>query len=195
MPRFSDNEKENIQQKLLVEGERLFVVHGLKKVTIDELVKTVNIAKATFYTFYESKEYLYLDIVQGIQKTIFIELDKLLDSNTDLSGKARVRQVFSQMTKLMMQFPILSHIDTATMDIIARKVSKERMMIFFQQNVDAAQSLYDHGVHFACEVKIASMIFQVLYRCFTNMQMGNPEEQAYAIGLMLDGIIDKIVID
>lgn len=195
MPRFSDAEKENIRKKLLVEGERLFVAHGLKKLTIDELVKAVNIAKATFYTFYESKEYLYLDIVQGIQKTIFTEMNKLLDSNAGLSGKTRVRQVFGQMTELMMKYPILSHIDPATMDIITRKLSKERMILFFQQNVDAAQSMYDHGVRFACEVRIASMIFQALYHCFINMQVGKPEEQAYAIGLMLDGIIDKIVID
>ena len=195
MPRFSDTEKENIQQKLLSEGERLFVAHGLKKVTIDELVEAVTIAKATFYTFYESKEYLYLDIVQGIQKVIFTELDHFLDNNADLPSKTRVKQVFSKMTELMAQFPILSQIDSATMDLVSRKVSKERIMAFYQQNMDAAQSLHDHGVCFVCEVKIASMIFQTLYRCFINMKTGSSEEQALAIGLMLDGVIDKIVAD
>jgi AcrR family transcriptional regulator len=193
MPRFSNTEKENIKRRLLVEGERLFVAHGLKKVTIDELAEAVNIAKATFYKFYEGKEYLYLDIVQGIQRSIFTELDKLLDSNADLPGKTRVRQVFEKMTELMMKFPILMQIDAATMDIIARKVSNERMMMYFQQNLDAARSLYEHGVRFACEVKIASIIFQALYQCFINIKTDNHEERALSITLMLDGIIDKIV--
>jgi len=74
MPRFGETEKENIRQNLLAEGERLFLAHGLKKVTIDDLIEAVNIAKATFYSFYESKEYLYMDIVQGIQEKIFMSL-------------------------------------------------------------------------------------------------------------------------
>ena len=71
----------------------------------------------------------------------------------------------------------------------------ERAPICPPERVDAAQSLYDHGVRFTCEVKIASIIFQYLYRCFSNMQRDNPDEQALATELMLDGIIDKIVID
>ena len=52
MPRFSENEKERISNKLLTEGERLFTIHGIKKVTIDDLTEAVGIAKASFYTFY-----------------------------------------------------------------------------------------------------------------------------------------------
>lgn len=195
MPRFSDTEKENIKQKLLSEGERLFVAHGLKKVTIDELVEAASIAKATFYTFYESKEILYLDILQGIQKAIFDELNKLLNSNGAFHSKDRVRQVFGKMTELMMHYPILSQVDGAIADIILRKVPKERMQSYFQQNLDAAQSLHDHGVRFTCPVKTASTIFQALYRCFVDMPSGNAEEKALAIGLMLEGIIDKVVVD
>ena len=194
MPRFRAAEKENIRQKLLLEGERLFVAHGLKKVTIDDLIGAASIAKATFYTFYESKEYLYMDIVQGIQKSIFLELETLLGRNAEIPGRERVKQVFGVMAQLMARYPILSQIDPTTVDLIARKVSKERLMSFVQQNMDAAQSLHDHGVRFVCEVRIASMIFQALYRCFINMQEENPKEQAIAMDLMLNGILDKIVI-
>ena len=38
MPRFSENEKEQIRNKLLTEGERLFATLGIKKVTIDDIV-------------------------------------------------------------------------------------------------------------------------------------------------------------
>ena len=43
MPRFSEYEKVRIQQSLLEEGERLFTTYGLKKVTIDDIVKAVKI--------------------------------------------------------------------------------------------------------------------------------------------------------
>ena len=43
LPRFTEQEKEIINRKLLIEGEKLFAAHGLKKVTVDDLVAAVNI--------------------------------------------------------------------------------------------------------------------------------------------------------
>jgi len=116
-----------------------------------------------------------------------------LENNAGLPSRERVRQIFNGMTQLITQYPILSKIDQSTVDLISRKVKKERMAAFIKQNIDAAQSLYNHGVRFICEVKIASIIFQTLYHCYTNMHIGSPEEQAIAIELMLNAIIDTIV--
>jgi len=193
MPRFKETEKENIRQKLLIEGERLFVTHGLKKVTIDDLIGAVNIAKATFYSFYESKEYLYMDIVQDIQKKVFMELKTVLDNNTGLSGRERVRQIFNKMVQLMTHYPIISKIDQSTVDLLSRKVKKVRIAEYITQITDAAQTLYNYGVRFKCKVKIASIIFQTLYLCNMNMHIGSPKEQAVATELMLNGIINNIV--
>jgi len=193
MPRFSVTEKENIQQRLLVEGERLFAAYGIKKVTIDDLVEAVNIAKATFYTFYESKEYLYMDIVQGIQKKIIDELDTFLDHNNVLSAKERVRQVFTKMTQLMIQYPILSRIDSSTIGLISRKVSQERLAVYLQQNFDAAQSLSNHGVTFSCDIKTASYTFQTLYHSWIYLQDNGADDPEAVITILLNGVIDQIV--
>lgn len=195
MPRFSEIEKENIRQKLLVEGERLFVTYGLKKVTIDNLVEAVNIAKATFYTFYESKEYLYMDIVQGIQKNIFLDLETLLDNNKDMPGKERVKQVFMMMTRLMTQYPVLSQTDPVTVDIISRKLSKDRLADYAQQNIDAAQSLNDHGVKFACEIKTASYAFQTLYHAWIYLQDKDEDIQNAVTDILLNGLIEQIIVE
>lgn len=195
MPRFSENEKEQIRNRLLTEGEKLFVAYGIKKVTIDDLVEAVGIAKASFYTFYESKEYLYLDIVQGIQKKIFAELNTLLDSNVNLPGRKRVRQVFDVMLHRMLRYPILTHINTATAELIARKVSKERMGAFDGQNIDAAQSLHHHGIRFSCDIKMASYAFQALYHSWMYLQDKGGDMQASVTDILLNGVINQIVIE
>ncbi|BCZ37958.1 hypothetical protein GVanDAA622_26490 [Enterococcus faecium] len=51
MPRFTEQEKEIISSKLLIEGEKLFALHGLKKVTVDDLVAAVNISKGLSMLF------------------------------------------------------------------------------------------------------------------------------------------------
>lgn len=195
MPRFSENEKEQIRNKLLSEGERLFAAHGVKKVTIDDLVEAVGIAKASFYKFYESKEYLYLDIVQGIQKRIFTELNSVLDSNVNLSSKERVRQTFSAMFKMMLRYPILAKIDMNTIELISRKVSKERLSLFNEQNIDAVQTLHNHGINFSCDLKTASYAFQALYHGWTYLQEKSMDIQTSVMDILLNAVINQIVVD
>lgn len=195
MPRFSENERKLIHDKLLVEGERLFTAHGIKKVTIDELVDVVGIAKATFYTFFESKEYLYLDIVQSIQKKVFDELSAVLDSNVYLPAKKRVRQVFDVMLEMLFKYPILSQIDTATTKLIYRKVTKKRLMAFDTQNIDAVHAMHTHGINFSCNIEVASYAFQSIYQSWMYMQDKDEMIQTSVTDILLNGVIDQIVSD
>ena len=194
MPRFNDNEKKWIQHKLLTEGERLFTAHGIKKVTIDDLVDAAGIAKVSFYTFYESKEYLYLDIVQNVQQQIFLKLHAILESNKNASGEDRVLQVFGAMYKMMLQYPILAGIDSKTIEIISRKVSKDRLVSFQDQNLSAAQALQDHGVRFSCDIQTVSHAFQAIYHSWMYLSGKGEEIQSAVSDILLRGVISQVVI-
>jgi AcrR family transcriptional regulator len=64
MPRaFTGTEKEGIRAKLLETGLACFTRYGLKKTTIEDLVKPVKISKAAFYRFFDSKEALYAELL------------------------------------------------------------------------------------------------------------------------------------
>ena len=193
MPRFSKAEKKQLQANLIVEGERLFAIYGLKKVTIDDIVSAVNIAKATFYTFYDSKETLYLDTVQSIQLKIFTQLDTLLDANVGSNNKQRVREVFAAMYMLMQKYPILSQIDNSTVELISRKVSKERLAVFGSQNLDAVAMLVKHGIKFNCSPEIASNTFMALYHAFLSLDSKEKALQEAVADILLSGVIEQIV--
>lgn len=195
MPRFSKIEKEQIKANLFTEGERLFVLYGLRKVTIDEITSAVNIAKATFYTFYDSKESLYLDIVQSIQLKIFTELDTLLNTNASLKNSQRVKQVFTAMYTLMLKYPILSQIDNSTVELVSRKVEKERLDLFLAQNIDASFVLLKHGIKFTCSPEIASYTFQALYYGWLSLQSKEKEVQEAVTDIFLNGVIEQMVCD
>jgi len=64
MPRaFTETEKERIRERLFAAGRLCFTRYGLKKTTIDDLVRPAGIAKSSFYLFFESKEALYVEIL------------------------------------------------------------------------------------------------------------------------------------
>jgi len=63
MPKpFTAVQKETIREKLMEAGRACFLRYGLKKTTIEDLVKPAGIAKASFYLFFDTKESLYLEI-------------------------------------------------------------------------------------------------------------------------------------
>lgn len=63
MPKtFSDSERAYIRRRLMEEAKECLGLYGIRKTTVDELVKRVKIPKGTFYLFYESKELLFFDV-------------------------------------------------------------------------------------------------------------------------------------
>lgn len=140
MPRFSQTEKQAIHNDLLKKGEQLFAAGGLKKVTIDELAAAAHIAKATFYTFFESKEALYLEIASQLQQNIFNDLVTVLEKNKHKPHKVRVKEVFAAMAQMLADYPLLGQISEETVQRIARRVSPQRLEAFAQSNVNAAEA-------------------------------------------------------
>ena len=65
MRSFSDDERSRIRQQLRETGRDLFARYGLRKTTISELTDPAGIATSTFYQFYDSKEELYLELLEA----------------------------------------------------------------------------------------------------------------------------------
>lgn len=79
MPKsFTETEKAYIRERLLRECEACLGLYGVRKTTVDELVKRAGIPKGTFYLFYESKEALIFDVIlklnTAVQETLLRQL-------------------------------------------------------------------------------------------------------------------------
>lgn len=71
MPKiYSEVEKRHIVEGLKREANLLMQEKGVKKTTVDELVKRVGIPKGTFYLFYPSKEMLLFDVSQDFHQQV-----------------------------------------------------------------------------------------------------------------------------
>lgn len=96
MPKiYSDEERVGIICRLKKEADILIRDKGVKKTTVDELVKRAGIPKGTFYLFYPSKEMLFFECAQDLHgqadKHIREGMEKILEGKSpveaDLSGK------------------------------------------------------------------------------------------------------------
>lgn len=62
MRSFTSEEREIIRNKIIDRGKECFARYGIKKTSIEDLTRDLGIAKSSFYSFFNSKEDLFLQI-------------------------------------------------------------------------------------------------------------------------------------
>lgn len=75
---FTETEKENIRKKLINECEKSWAAFGYKKTSIDELCAKAGISKGAFYLFFDSKELLFCNVLDGIQERLKVMVAETL---------------------------------------------------------------------------------------------------------------------
>jgi AcrR family transcriptional regulator len=195
MPRFSEREKERIYEKLREEGEKLFVQHGLRKVTVDELSQAAGIAKGTFYHFYESKEHLFMDINVKIQFKLWERMNTVLEDNKALPPKELTRKIFMTMAAFSGEFSLINMMNQDTMEQLIRKLPPEVVEKHVKEDSEFLRKLEKYGVRFKIDRDLAAKIFEHVYLSSINMKFETKETQAAILILLLNGAIDQIVED
>jgi AcrR family transcriptional regulator len=75
MPRaFSEEEKKKIRARLLEVGGQRFASLGLQKTSVEELAQAAGISKGAFYGFFESKEALFMAVMEVVEERFRQEL-------------------------------------------------------------------------------------------------------------------------
>ncbi len=125
MPKwFSEMEKENIRGLLLKQGEMQFARFGFKKANVDEIAAAAGISKGAFYRFYESKELLFMDIIEHVE----IRGRQEILATIDLPGptpRARLFRLLKRAFDLFSEFPILQVLTGSDFDILLKGVPTE----------------------------------------------------------------------
>ena len=135
MPQFSETEKEQIHNQLLTVAKQLFSAKGIKKTSLEELTSAVGIAKSSFYVFFESKEMLYLELLEqegpGIEKRVWGAI------NQKSSIKDKIKTYLHEMTRELADNPLMKRLQTYPdeLQIIARKVTPEFLQKKIERNV------------------------------------------------------------
>jgi len=190
MPRFTDVERETINKALLEEGQRLFDVHGLKKVTVDDLTAAANISKGSFYAFFQSKEHLFAVINFKLQEQLYAEMKQYLDENKLLSPKELATGLFRQFFKRAMEYPIFPKTDVATISHLQRKLPTN---IFEEHTLDDkafVNMLSNYGITFKQDTLLITKSLQALYGCACTIVNDNDFDAV--MNVLIEGIVNQV---
>ncbi|MGP4020692.1 TetR/AcrR family transcriptional regulator [Saccharopolyspora sp. 5N708] len=124
---FSEDERNRITEQLLDTGRELFAVHGLRKTSLEDLVRPAGIAKTSFYAFFDSKEALYLELLIRQAPEVTRAFRETVNAAADArSGiETILREGISTATKNPLYLRLLTHPDELA--AVSRKVGPEEL--------------------------------------------------------------------
>ncbi len=123
MPKgFTTEEKKIIKNNLIEKGADFFGIYGLKKTNVEDITNAVGIAKGSFYSFYNSKEELFLDVLTQAEQKMIKKVSQLLKKM-----KKNPRETFKEFLYFHIQAPnenpIIQQIaDKNTREYLIRKL-------------------------------------------------------------------------
>jgi AcrR family transcriptional regulator len=127
MPKgFTEHEKELIEQRLLEQGYKLFSAHGLRKTNIEEIARAAGISKGAFYNFFESKEALFMEVIEQNEVRLRQEILAVIKLPGQ-SPRVRLYAVLKKAFTLIETMPIFQFITGSDYDLIFRRLPPERL--------------------------------------------------------------------
>lgn len=135
MPRaYSDKEREHIIKELKKSAIDCMILYGVRKTTVDELIKRVNIPKGTFYLFYSSKELLLYDAINSLHDEIQKKLIRRLKNISSVLSVEDITEAIYHYYKVTDESKIIEIFKHNDLDLLLRKIPKEKIEEHFKHD-------------------------------------------------------------
>lgn len=188
---FTDAEQERIADLLLSTGFRLFTTQGLRKTSLDELVRPAGIAKSSFYKFFDSKEELYLELMYRQVPGLRDRLVGLL-SDESLSTAERLRRYLREVLEIQVHNPLYRRLLTHPDELraVAGRIDPERLREIKLIMIDPALEFFERerkeGRLVDVEPAIVLGVVQAVLTVPLQEQMFDPGSYQPALDLLID---------
>lgn len=141
MPKgFSEQEKNNIQKKLIDGCKDSWEKYGYKKTSIDELCSKAGISKGAFYIFFGSKELLFLETLRELQKKLYALIESILLKEQNKYGVAKaLKAVYMEYDRS----PFLYDTSSTDFTSFINKLSEAEKQDIFYDSLYGARQMID----------------------------------------------------
>jgi len=198
MPKaFSEHEKETIRAQMRTKGKKLFEKRGLKKTSVDELTEAVGISKGAFYLFYESKEELFLEILEELEVDF---RSRIFDFSVKPKEDARslLAHLLNSALLTWDRYPLLKDFGMADYEYLARKLPPERLQAHANRDNefvnDFVKSVKREGVIVKASARVISNLMKSLF--FVSLHRSDLGDSAYIETMkVLTGLVAGYIVE
>ena len=198
MPKaFTGQEKEVIRAQMRDKAATLFERQGLKKTSLDQIVEAAGISKGAFYLFYESKEELFMEILEGLE-TDFRR--RILDFT--IHPKSNTRRLLAKLFKNVLltweEYPLLKNFSRAEYEYLARKLPPQRIQVHANRDNEFVdeflKKIKRQGVAVKASPRVVSNLMKSLF--FVGLHREDLGTDAYVESMeILSDLVARYIVE
>jgi AcrR family transcriptional regulator len=192
---FTEKEKERIKEKIFTTAKGMFSHFGYKKTSIREITKKIGISQGAFYTFYNSKEELFFNILQNeaieMRNNIFSSISVVNNSPKNVIKDLFYKIIEEIEKNKMFEFIIFNNEfqeifeDLSEDHIKAHRMASVIKMNEWIKNIDIFKENLDLENMINC--------FRALIILYFNRKLLGNDAFKNTIDFLLEGFIEKIL--
>lgn len=186
---FTNQEKQNIRSKLLLECEKSWIKYGYKKTSVDELCAKAGISKGAFYLFFESKESLFSETLCKLQDDANRRFEEIIKREPNKHGFAKaLKSCYREYNKNLLIC------DMQSTDFLAfvNKLSPDQLDTIEKNSRRSGEMLLNKPyLQFLIDKDKAISVLTVLLS-IVSIKERLPYDNVEVFDFMVDGLVDKI---
>lgn len=196
MPKcYSEQEREYIRSRLKEEATKCLAQYGIRRTTVDEIVKRVKIPKGTFYLFYPSKETLLFEVIldqhQKVDEMIYREMRAVDPANVSVE---QITDILFRFYRLPAEMPVLKVIDSDAIMLLAHKLPRGVLEEHFEHDDTMLARVFSHlPVKQGIDVKAFASAFQSLYFSTLHREEIGKENFDEGLRLLIRGLVSQLL--
>ncbi len=193
---FSEAERVDILNLLIKKGKKLFGARGLKKTTIYDITREVGIAQGSFYSFFDSKEELYFEVLEMEERVLWESLRSHL-GDIRLNRKS-FRRFLSTSLDLIHENPFIRDlVQNNSYSKLLEKVPASKMSAHLAEErsilMESFDSYQQAGTMKKVKPNILAGLFHALFLLYLHREDIGVDIFGDVIDLMLDLTSDGLV--
>lgn len=198
MPKaFSEHEKDTIRVQMREKGRKLFEKQGIKKTSVDELAQAAGISKGAFYLFYESKEELLMEILEGLETDFRTRVfDFSISSKRD--ARELLAKLFKDTLLIWDEYPLLKNFGRDDYEYLARKLPLERIQAHANRDNEFVDEyikrIKREGISVKASPRVVSNLMKSLF--FIGLHREDLGTQAYEESMeILANLVARYIVE
>lgn len=164
--KFTDEQRKDIEEKLLIAGIQEFGFKGIKAVTVDTLVQQAGISKGMFYKFYESKEIFFFKCIEKVEADIKLQIVlPALTADGDIGQN--IKNLFIKLGTFIEDYPILVILnDPVQFNYLQARVPAQVLAEHIKEDDNSAaafiEAINSKGIQLSYSAEFISGLFRLL---------------------------------
>jgi AcrR family transcriptional regulator len=193
---FTEEQRKAMRKKLINIGFKIFSEFGIRKTRVEDITRKAGIAKGTFYSFFPSKEALFMAALDTLESESRPLLNAVLNNKT-LSYKQRLKETLQIQLKAIEENPIVKTLfNPVEIAYLTRNIPEQELSAHINEHnkfyLDFLKEVADHKQLSTGDIATASALLQTIFFLAIHKSEIGPSflnQINLLIGLIADGLI------